>query len=437
MDRRPDQNPRRTSARPIQKDTSAAKVMAAILFVVLLIVVFGGRILSAGLDEVAAPSDAPGNDRKPGDRGKSAPEDMKIAYPAACLKRVRPVQDLGLLAAEGPEGISIATPLGGPVASLASRGPVGWSPSGKLLATQDGKLWTAAGDALRPPVDQTSAVDEPTGRSIRWAWSPRADCLVAVEPEGLTVRSSGGKVATIVSERVSTFAFSPSGTRLLVVMDTSDRKRGGIWLADLEEREMRVLMPLKESAGSWIFYGWSRSERPILLAPKGLNGPSIARPEVGFLPAGASSTCGSEIVVADNGRVATFGVTGTPKYVAADDRYRYLAVACAPNARFLAAVRVLKGAGPDAARLVLLERDGSFIDLLTRGLYRDRSPTWGPSGTGLVLVRRPIGDEAAQQVWFLPEGGIVRQVGLPVVDSNGVPVFDWSADGVPGHPVER
>lgn len=430
MDRRPDHNSPRPSARPIQKDTSAAKVMAASLFVVLLIVVFGGRILSAGLDEVAVPSDAPGNDRKPGDRGKSAPEVMKIAYPAACLKQARPPEGFGLVAAEQPEGISIATPIGQSIASIRARGPVGFSPSGRFLATDDGKVWTATGDKVGPLFDDSTA---------GWAWSPVADCVVAAGRRGLIVGiPKGERIRRLVTQEVDTFAFSPSGDRLLVVMASTDPKRGGIWLADLKEREMRVLMPLKESAERWVFYGWSRAERPILVAAGGKGGPRTDRPLVSFLPVGSSSTCGDEIVVADKGRLATFGVTSTPEFLAADDRYHILSVTCAPNGRFLAAVRVLKGTGPDAARLVLLERDGSFVDPLTRGLYRDRTPTWGPSGTGVVLVRRPVGgDEAAQQVWFLPEGGTVRQVGLSVVDSNGVPVFDWSADGVPGHPVDR
>ena len=424
---------RRTSAGRIQKDTSSAKVMAAILFVVLLIVIFGNRILSAGLEVSATPPDRSGNNgsgNKAGGNGSNAtaPRDVTIDYPAECLKQAPLPQGSGLLAAEQPEGVSVVTPVGESIASISSRGPVGFSASGKFLATDDGKVWTSTG------TQKFLVADDPT---TSWAWSPVADCIVAADRRGLVVGlPKGGRLRRVLTDEVDTFAFSPSGDHLLMVMASTDRKRGGIWLADLGEREMRVLMPLKESAERWVFYGWSRGEKPILVAAGGKAGPATDRPLVSFLPVGASSTCGDEIVVADKGRIATFGVTGTPKFLAADDRYKYLSVTCAPDGRYLAAVRVLKGAGPDAARLALLERDGSFVSLLTRGLYRDQTPSWGPSGTGVVLVRRPLGaDDAAHQVWFLPEGGVVQEVGLPVVESDGTPVFDWSADGAPGHPL--
>ena len=414
--------------RPRQTDTSSAKVIAAILFVVLLIVIFGQRILSAGLDEeLASPErsrDRRGQANTPVD-GKEDPASLEIDYPERCLKPAPEPEGFGLIAAERPDGISVAAPTGGSPVSIRSSGPVGWSPSGRFLATGRGEIWTATGEQV---------LKRSGGGPSTWAWSPIADCLVLVGGGEMLVFAGNKPSFAILAGRVATFSFSPDGTKLMVVM--SDPKRGGIWLADLEAREMTRILDAKEARGRWVLNGWSRAERPILIRPAGITEGS-GPPKVSFLPPSASTTCGDEIVVVENGKLATFGVTGPPKFLAADDTYRYLAATCAPNNQFIAAVRVLKGAGPDAARLVLLDRDGSFINPLTQGLYRDDSPSWGPARTGIILIRRQLGaGEESQQVWFLPEGGVVQQIGLPVISTNGIPVFDWSADGVLGHPID-
>ncbi len=62
---------------------------------------------------------------------------------------------------------------------------------------------------------------------------------------------------------------------------------------------------------------------------------------------------------------------------------------------------------------MLLDAEGRFDRPLSSGPFSDEHPLWGPAGSGVLFVRRPL-DAGNPQVWFLPEGETARFTGLAV-----------------------
>lgn len=96
---------------------------------------------------------------------------------------------------------------------------------------------------------------------------------------------------------------------------------------------------------------------------------------------------------------------------------------CAFGASLIAAISDRK--------LVLTDGNGTSIRPLTSDSgWRDDFPEWGPSGTGVLFVRKPIGS-GSPEVWFIPEGGNPRPTGLrlatcPCRGEAWVTYLDWS-----------
>lgn len=100
---------------------------------------------------------------------------------------------------------------------------------------------------------------------------------------------------------------------------------------------------------------------------------------------------------------------------------------CSPDRRFRIASR--------DQRLALLQADGTFLQYLgtvetENGRFSDRSPEWGPRGTGVLFIRSL---HLISQVWFLPEGaGEPRYIAD--IRTSDTAEFDWSATPPPGRP---
>jgi hypothetical protein len=416
--------------RPNKADGSNTKVVVAILFVVLLIVILGRPIMESGLEGALDGADpvrrGPRNNAegKKNDKEQGRPDQkIELRFPKACLRNAPVDEGLGLIAAAAGNSIRIATPDRRAVARIDGEAPVGWSATGRWLATGGGEVWTRLGNRIGLAF----------GKKVsKWAWSPTSDCLVAIREDRLL--AWGGDARPIMKGPVLNFAFSPTGDRLAFSTGIEHEEGAGIWVGDLADGEAKLVQRYTAERTSWNLVGWSRADRPILLStdhqPGSRNG-AVLTP----MPLGSVDSCGEELVVARNGRLATFGVSGPPRFLRADRFYRYKAVTCAPNREFLAAIRVPKGAPTSDTRLVLLTREGDLVRRLTQGAYRDEAPTWGPTGTGLVLARTPLGSKQ-QLVWFIPEGGSAYSVGVPVENGpGGIPVMDWSADAPLGHPL--
>jgi hypothetical protein len=402
--------------------------VVAILFVVLMIVILGGPIMESGLEGALDGAD-PGR-REPRNVGgkddkKEGRRDQKIAlrFPKACLRGAPADEGLGLVAASAGGSVRIATPDRRAIARINARGPVSWSASGRWLATGGGDVWTRLGNRI----------GRAFGKEVsKWAWSPTSDCLVGLRDQQLF--AWGGDARPITRGPVVNFAFSPTGERLVFATATAHEEGAGLWLADLKAGKATLIQRFTPERSAWDLVGWSRADRPILLAARAQPGSGdgiVLTP----MPPGTVDACGEELVVARNGRLATFGVSGPPRFIRADRFYRYSAVTCAPNREFLAAIRVPKGAPSSDSRIVLLTREGALVRRLTLGAFRDAGPSWGPTGTGLVLARTQLGSKQ-QLVWFIPEGGSAFSVGVPVENGpGGIPVMDWSADAPLGHPL--
>ncbi|MDQ3941206.1 MAG: hypothetical protein M3238_07645 [Actinomycetota bacterium] len=407
-------------------DPSSPKVLAGLLFVVLAIVVFGRPVLESailGQDPAEAESATGARERAgAGPRGR----ELSLNYPRRCLRPAPPPEGLGLVAAAEAGATRVATPGGVTVATLPVGGPIGWSPSGETLATERGELWGRDGASIG------QVLDRPT---TEWAWSPVSDCIVAVQSGDLVAIVGLSTLELMLSGPVIDFAFSPSGEKLLVAIGGRSN-RAGIWLADLDGAVMRQLQDRLEALGPWVLFGWSRAERPLLVQDPSLSRPPSVSPGFVLAPPGTATQCGDEIIVARRGRLATFGVTGTPAFLEADRAFRYQAVACTPDRRSLAVVRARRGAPGAPGELVLLDRSGLFVSDLSTGRYADLQPAWGPPGAGLLFVRRNL-DSGRHEVWFLPPRGAAHPTGLTVeLSATGEALLDWSADAPIGHPLD-
>ena len=389
------------------------RVLIPLLFVVLIIVLLGRPILISGLeldedDPGPVPTVRPTEDGRDDPKG---PTRLATPYPRACLEETAAPAP-GLVAAFSNGSVTAAAPQGGTAFALRVRPPVGWSPSGRFLATAGADLWSNRGDHIGV------AFSRPVGR---WAWSPVADCIMGVERDRLVVAQPRRAPTTLLRGiDVSTFTFSPDGSRLAFSVKGSGPS-SGVWMADLETREIKFLQPPK----GWVHVAWTRAMRPILLPGPGTG--------LTFTPSDEVANCGDEIVTVRKQKLATFGVTGVPKFIRADLRLRYEAVACAPSGSLLVAIGRASGRGNTS--MVVLRPDGTFVREVAQQSIAEDLPMWGPGG---VVFAGSVGGEGAAGpfVWFLAEGGTAQPSGLRV-DGLGSRLdawLDWSGTPPVGHP---
>ena len=406
-------------ARPARRYGSpTGRIVIPVLFVVLLIVVLGRPILIAGLDldpEQTEPAPRGGTVTKsPKPEG---PSRLAAGYPRACLGDASS-PGLGLIAASDGSTVTAASPTGADAFMLQARPPIGFSASGRFLATAGADVWTAQGRHVGLAfVDAVKT----------WAWSPAADCIAGVDRGRLVVAKPGGKPVTLVDDvDVETFAFSPDGSRILFAVGGSSRSKG-LWLADLRTGKVRNL---QQSVG-WTLAAWTTRGRPLLLRHKAFSTAALS-----FVDADQTAYCGDEVLTLRGPGPARFGVSGPASYLDVDRGFSYVAMACAPNGNFLAVVRRDKEVETET-EIVVLRSDGSLVREVGQGSSFHKAPMWGPSGTGVIFVGEPGGEGAVGPlVWFLPEGGTARPTGLRVskLGDELDALLDWSATPPLGHP---
>ncbi|HET7481409.1 MAG TPA: hypothetical protein VFK89_00975 [Actinomycetota bacterium] len=427
-----DHRPRPDPNLPASPLSARGRVVGALLFVVALIVVLGRPIMVAGLREpdggdqrrVTSPNRTGHEPRRRPHRDRPQPPSvLSVRYPRECFQGSDPELPGRVAAAAGATVSIVDLARPGRAVELDAHGPVGFSPSGRFLVTAGGDLWDSSGRNLGAVF--RGAID-------RWAWSPVADCLVVVSDNRLVLipRSSiaphgkadvtGGLVLS--DEHVTNFGFSPDGTRLVLSID-SPASYAGIWMADLASGELKFLQPAKDLG--WKVEAWSNANRPILIGEKA---------SLGLLHFDASERvdrCGDEILTISDGRIATFGVTGGSAFLSTPSGLRFGGLSCSPDGGLLAAI---SSRSSDEGTLVVLDRSGALLqDLGDRGSF-DSYPSWGPSGTGVVFLRRNVdGVVARRTVYFVREGGSAASTGVAVV-GDPHENLDWSADTPLGHP---
>ena len=169
----------------------------------------------------------------------TAPERLLNRYPRECLRPVAR-RGGGLVAAYTGKAIKIVTTAGNAVATITDvapvvRPPVSWSPSGRYLAAgPKGLFWDADGEVVLF-ANGEFAHGMVSSRAGRWAWSPIADCGVALQDGGLYATTIDpavtGPGVQLVADDVVTFSFSPNGRKLHFV--SSDGSERSIWTANL------------------------------------------------------------------------------------------------------------------------------------------------------------------------------------------------------------
>lgn len=387
----------------------------------LLIVVLGRPILVAGLDLDPEPPDPLATERGADPKKeKAGPTRVASPYPKACL-RPAPSPGAGLIAAAPDERtVTVASPLGASGFALQARPPVGFSASGKYLATAGADVWAVDGSRVGIPFERPAK---------SWAWSPVADCIAAVERGRLVVAQPGKRSSALMDELpVSTFAFSPDGSRIVFSVEADED--AGIWMADLRSGKVKIL----QSSLGWDLIGWVRGMRPFMLRQGSLR--SGKGDGLGFLPSDTVTTCDDDIVLISNDGIALAGISGDPNSLRTDGRFRYSAVACAPGGDLMIAVRNAQGQG--GTSMAVLRRDGSFVREVAQQSSIEDAPMWGPTGTGVVFAAEVAGRGAGPLVWFLPEGGTARPTGLGVyrLGERLDALLDWSATPPLGHPTD-
>jgi hypothetical protein len=385
-------------------------------------------------------------------------------YPAACLHAVRRPTGNGMIAALNARRVTIASPIGGartvlPVQLPASGSfppvnqPAGagnrppqlqWSPDGRYLATDDGRLWNANGTAA--------------GRLFAklpgsWSWSPTSDCAIGITSVGtmtptvtISLAVPGRRAVPFLREALSQFAFSPGGRQLIfTVADAAHRQH--FFQLDLASGRVQDMAIATTSDPSVIFGGWAPGNH-VLLFWSGL-GASILADGVqlrgldlahsgrlltygnGFIiPTSQSlARCGpQELAVIGEGRPYPtitnkrlgYVAAGAPAEVMTPARQAYVSPACSRDNTSIAAVQYAEGGratGP--ARLALLTATGALRYCLTPdSTFTDSAPEWAESG--ILYGRTPIGTATAQ-LWFAPHGSGSHDTTLRAT------AWDWSA----------
>lgn len=404
---------------PARRHTSpTGRIVIPVLLVVLLIVILGRPILVAGLDlDEEEPAPVP-TERTNGRRDNEAPTRLATGYPKPCLRNERSSGG-GLIAAAAGAFVSARSPGGSQAFALRAEPPIGWSASGRFLATAGADLWTNRGNhigiAFSRPVQQ-------------WAWSPIADCIVGIENNRLVVVRPHQRAEFLVTGvPIATFAFSPDGTQLVYSVD--EKRRSGLWIADLRSGQIELL----QSSIGWTLTAWNRAGSPLLLR-EGSAGRPVSPGGLSFAPSDEVTSCEGDIVIVSKDRLVEFGVTGTPDNVAADERFRYTAVSCAPGGGFLVTV-VQPRRGGAATSLIVLRLTGAFVEELAQQARTKDHPMWAEPGVVFAGTARGEGTPGPL-VWFIPEGGTARTTGLRL-DRLGDDLdarLDWSATPPLGHP---
>ena len=355
----------------------------------------------------------------------------------------------GLVAGAGPARVHIATPAGDDVASVPADPPVGWSPSGRLLATgPHGDLWRADGTPFTARETQRAFV---SNRRLSWAWSPAADCALALDADGVLyvidadTRGAPQSYAEIAVERgAESFAWSPDGRRFAVVVDRGAARR--ILVARLPRPRWLEVKRFYPRVCCVTLGGWSPDGRHLLYWA----GPGVSAMADGWplrsvsgagvhlwgstLPTpGAITECGDRLVGLVGGdrhqqgnQIAVLRPARRPEVLSGRSTYR--GPSCSATGEYIAVSR--------DGRLEVIRSDGApVIDPGPDDLLTELAPEWGPPGTGVLVVRQA---HVFRQLWFLPEGGSESGYTTTLYPGSAPlrSLFDWSATPPTDLPLE-
>jgi Tol biopolymer transport system component len=370
-------------------------------------------------------------------------------YPDHCLDAIAPPSGTGFVAAYDGRRVSMEPVAGGETTSVRVDPPIAWSPTGDVLATGGGALFTSAGERDGNLFGHGSG---------QWAWSPIANCAIQAGPDGIYASSIHGPDKLLTSISAVDFTISPDGTRVAFLHDHDD---GSISLlfANLRRGTIREALPPAEGV-TVTLHGWapdgitalysvaetdSRNDdaAPLLGVAQG-EGPEAFSAELTVSRAAdAVSTCGSQLIAAvgregsRGTRLAFLEAGEEPDFLTATG-FTYGSPACSTDGAFAVAVRAPNGARR-GERLVLLQLDDGSESVLTSGDYTDEHAEWADTATAVLLVRRALGGGRAQ-VWVL-QGSSAQPTGLtldPAVTYYGSSTWtvglDWSATAPSGAP---
>jgi hypothetical protein len=386
-----------------------------------------------------SPSPAPATSPSP----SVAANRFVTPYPDHCLDAVTPPSGTGLAAAYDGAQVSIAPASGGETTSFRADPPVAWAPTGDVLATGGGKLWTADGDR-----DGNLFASE----RGQWAWSPIANCAIQASPEGVFASSIHGKDKLLTPIGAIDLAISPDGTRLALVHE-DDSGAVSLLFADLRKGTLREGLPPTDEA-SIALHGWAPDGVTLLYSLEGEadgaktllgvargEGPEAYSGDEVVPAAGAISGCGSELLgVVGPGRLGRAGnrlallnAGESPDYLTGEGSV-YRSPSCSPDGAFAVAVRNELGEGRAERRLFVLNVNDGSENEITTGDYRDEHAEWADAVTAVLFVRKPRG--APSEVWLF-EGSSGQPTGLTLAyygPTGWGAALDWTATAPTGMP---
>lgn len=340
------------------------------------------------------------------------------------------------------------------MAQLNARGPVGWSASGKFLATGGGKVFDSSGAAKGALF---------SGAASQWAWSPAGDCALGIVAGKLELGVPGRRGGTLLSATVTGFSISPNGRKVGIA--AQDDVSNTFWIADLAGGGLTKVHEVGATVAGTVF-GWAPDSKTLYIGSSGTSagadgyritsvkvvGGGVLRHRLGLSALAGPDTfsaCRSRLLVVAGGTRDTTTnkrlayLTARKAHYITPQGTTYPSAACSPKLDFIAAVGAPDGSDVSARRLELLRGDGSVAQALTAGSYWDDDPMWGPAGTGIVLVRTPTGG-GSPQVWYIREGSSAQPTGLALKAAGDYfgqfgwdALLGWSAVAPTGLPVSN
>lgn len=443
----------------------AAKIVSAVAFVAFVAAVLTIPIRNSVNEERRGESlealDPSPSSSEQGPRMETK-LNVQARLPAECRRwQLQSPTDGGTIAASRAGRVSLARPDGTFAARLKARAPVGWSKSGRYLATgSDGALWYSDGSPVQRHEYQVSLGQQ--GSS--WAWSPVGDCAFVLDRDGhLSVASVNPRkipptYKVNLVDGVESFAVSDDWRWLGLILRDSGQL--SIAIADLLRGRVNIVKTYGRAtccitlagwggAGQSLYF-WAGSGNSVMADGWPLQAVSVPKGPVQAVrttvlpePSLVGECAGVSAVIAGGNRDRR--TTKRVRYIQGSNAAitpRHLAVSsftCSP-ASTLVFSAADDEADPTERKLYLTELAGDagltlLVDEL--GMADDR-PEWAP-GTGVVFVRWS-GSEG--QLWLLPEGGEPRPLPLFVRTDAGAywsganwdRVIDWSATPPRGLP---
>ena len=479
----------------IEVMSTAAKTIAALVFLALL-----GGLLTIPLREneprdpkrVAAsprpePSPSPTKRRRE-PTGPLRSRRLVQRYPKACLRTAPSPEGAGLVAVHNGRRVVMADTNGTRTATIRPvpriQPPIAWSPSGRYIAIgHQGLFWTNEGEIVLFANGEFShgMVQGSTGK---WAWSPIADCGVAIEDDfvgALQVSHIDPHLAAgvrLVNRGVESFAFSRDGRRLGLVL--KEGRVRSLWIAHLEQSRMVEVRRFVRHTCCIELAGWSPDDRDLLYwAGSGASVMADGWPLEGVnawgkvfrytprtssggfgLPNGIFTepawlvNCGGRLLAPlggdrfpSSGRLISFLRRDKRPIRVSSGNFADVDPTCSPNGELIVVARSpARGNAnlrrPPQKELYLMSasdaRNADALRPITEeGGPSEGSPEWGPPRTGILYTSR---DRSRVSFWFLPEGPAQRRplgISLRLTEGGfGIrdDAFDWSAtppDGLP------